>query len=134
MVVWDEMSKSMRAAVISHAEVPFGGGKKPIIPDHKIYFAPFKDEAKAHYICALLNSKPIKEFVNSFTIKIQVGTLFRHITLKKFDPLNKNHQVLVKLSKECHDMQKQKEGKATLDANLKKINSIVERIFFIKSV
>ena len=103
-VVWAEISGTLQAAVISEAEVPFGGGVKPIIPDHKVYFAAFDNENYAHYVCALLNSNPIRTFVDSFTIKLQVGTLFRHIKLPAYNQQNRIHAELARLSKEAHQI------------------------------
>src|SRR5262249_43484386 len=93
-VVWAEMAGSVKAAVISTAVVPISGENKPIVPDHKVYYAAFEDLDYAHYVCALLNSEPIRMFIDSFTIKIQVGTLFRHIVLPTYDPKNPDHQEL----------------------------------------
>lgn len=127
-VVWAEMAGSLQAAVISEAEVPFGGGYKPIVPDHKVYFVDFEESAPAHFVCALLNSDPVRRFIDSFTIKIQVGTLFRHLTLPRYDATNPDHDRLVRLSLRAHLKMSSTSGKESIDKQALKINQIVERM------
>ncbi|MBM4447545.1 MAG: hypothetical protein FJ023_09445 [Chloroflexi bacterium] len=127
-VVWAEMAGTLRAAVIGDATVPFGGGPKPIIPDHKVYFAPFASHEYAHYVCALLNSAPIRRFIDSFTIKLQVGTLFRHIHLPVYEPSDPSHQRLVQLSLDAHQLLAQSGGIGSIAMQLEDIDVIVNRM------
>jgi hypothetical protein len=101
-VVWAEMAGSIAAAVVSTQKLPHGLGTKPVVPDHKIYFVATNNENEAHFLCSMLNSEPVRTFVNSFTVKIQVGTLFRHLKLPPYDHNNAHHRRLVALSKEAH--------------------------------
>ena len=101
-VVWAEIAGTLAAGVISSATVPYGGGSKPIVPDHKVYFAAFDDFDYAHYVCALLNSEPVRAFIDSFTIKLQFGTLFRHIRLPAYDSTIQDHVDLAHLSQQAH--------------------------------
>jgi hypothetical protein len=126
-VVWAEISKTLQAAVVSNAEVP-GCGFKPIVPDHKVYFAPFDSAEEAHFICALLNSKPIKSFIDSFTVKLQVGTLFRHINLPKYDPGLDTHNKLVELSKVAHSILIQTTGKSPIEKEQRNIDLLVQKL------
>jgi hypothetical protein len=127
-VVWAEMAGSLQAAVISESELPFVGQYKPIVPDHKVYFVRFHEPKYAHYVCALLNSDPIRRFVDSFTIKIQVGTLFRHLTLPQFDPSNRDHSLLAKLSQAAHLKLSASSGSEPIEKEKQNINRIVERM------
>jgi hypothetical protein len=126
-VVWAEISKTLQAAVISNAEVP-GCGFKPIVPDHKVYFAPFDSAEEAHFICALLNSKPIKSFIDSFTVKLQVGTLFRHIKLPGYNPGLEFHDELVKLSKKAHSIMFQTKGSGSIEREQENIDLLVQKL------
>jgi hypothetical protein len=101
-VVWAEMGSGIVAALVSTQTLPYGIGTKPTVPDHKIYFVSTASAEEAHFLCAMLNSEPVQEFVNSFTIKIQVGTIFRLLRLPKYDADNTTHTELVKLSKTAH--------------------------------
>ena len=127
-VVWAEMAGTLQAAVIGSAIVPYGGGMKPIVPDHKVYFAPFDDHRHAHYVCALLNSTLIRTFIDSFTIKLQVGTLFRHIRLPSFAPADPTHRQLVQLSQDAHMILAQGGGADSISAQRQAIDTLVERI------
>ncbi len=100
-VVWAELSKTFEAAVVTSAEMP-NGGKRVFVPDHKIYFADFTDEAEAHYVCALLNSSLVREYVQSHTIQIQVSNIFKHLSLPEFEPKDGEHKKLAKLCKDAH--------------------------------
>lgn len=127
-VVWAEMAGTLAAAVISTAEVPCGGGIKPIVPDHKVYFAPFDDLEQAHYICALLNSEPVRTFIDSFTIKIQVGSLFRCLQLPPYDPSLTECITLVRCSKEAHQASVSETSSRAIDEQLAAINQAADRI------
>jgi len=100
-VVWAELSKTFEAAVVTSAEMP-NGCNRVFVPDHKIYFADFTDEAKAHYVCALLNSSLVREYVQSHTIQIQVSNIFKHLSLPEFEPKDGNHKNLAKFCKDAH--------------------------------
>ncbi|ABX03192.1 MAG TPA: hypothetical protein DEF47_12420 [Herpetosiphon sp.] len=127
-VVWAEMSGSLKAAVISDGLVPYIEQRKIIIPDHKIYFASFSSEKYAHFICALLNSSIIREFVDSFTIKLQVGTIFKHLRLPKFDLENAEHLSLVDLSITAHNTMNKTNGSGNIEAFIEQIDIIAVRL------
>ena len=59
-VIWPEMSSRFFAAVAGSAPIP-GGGLRPYVPDHKIYFAAFDAPELAYYLCALLNAPMVRE-------------------------------------------------------------------------
>jgi methylase of polypeptide subunit release factors len=94
---------------------------KPIIPDHKLVMVGFERELEAHYVCALLNSSPARLFVNSYVITTQFSPhLFEKLAIPEFDPRNKSHLRLSKLSKDAHD--------ATARHQEPELKSIVEEI------
>jgi hypothetical protein len=101
-VVWAEMAGDIAAAVASARNLPHGIGTRPVVPDHKVYFVSTQSQDEAHFLCAMLNSEPVRVFVNSFTVKIQVGTIFRHLKLPSYDSTNPNHRELVRLSRQAH--------------------------------
>jgi hypothetical protein len=103
-VVWAEMSGGIGAAVVSNQRLLNRIGSKPVVPDHKIYFVAADSEDAAHFLCGMLNSEPVSLFVDSFTVKIQVGTICRHLKLPAYDPNNTHHRSLVELSKQSHEL------------------------------
>ena len=101
-VVWAEQSGSFCAAVATTASVPLLK-PRPYIPDHKIFFVDFDEEEPAYFLCGLLTSSLVKEFVESHNISIQVGDIFKHMNLPAFDHKKPSHQKLAKLTKEAHE-------------------------------
>jgi len=100
-VIWAEQSGNFSAAVATNADVPLVG-TRPYAPDHKIFFVDFDDEAAAYFLCGLLNSSIVKEFVESHNISIQVGDIFKHMSLPVFSPKQTQHARLATLTKAAH--------------------------------
>ncbi|MBS1684125.1 MAG: N-6 DNA methylase [Bacteroidetes bacterium] len=124
-VIWAEQ-REFCAAVVSSAETPFMG-ERPLIPDHKIFFVDFEEEAPAYYLCGLLNCNSVVEYVKSHNISIQIGDVFKHMKLPIYDPKDKLHNSLVSLVKRAH--QESKPGQR--DAILQKISQIADQILHI---
>lgn len=100
-VIWPEMSNRFYAAVAGSAPVP-GVGPRPYVPDHKIYFVSFDTKEPAYYLCGLLNSSLVREWVESHTISIQVGDIFKHLRLPSFDPGDSRHLELATRVEAAH--------------------------------
>jgi hypothetical protein len=100
-VVWPEMSTRFYAAVVGNAQVPVVGSR-PYIPDHKVYFAGFDDKKAAHYLCGLLNTSMVREWVESHTVSIQMGDVFKHMNLPVYEKSNALHVALAKLVEKAH--------------------------------
>lgn len=100
-VVWAELSTTFEAAVFEEETVPLMG-QRPYVPDHKVYFADFTSKDMAHFVCGILNSKMVREYVESHTIQIQVSNIFKHLSIPQYDPTNAEHVELVKLSQAAH--------------------------------
>jgi hypothetical protein len=99
-------------------------GDRPFVPDHKVYFADFLSAEAAHFVCGILNSTLVKEYVESHTIQIQVSNIFKHLSIPKFDPSSSAHKQLAATSKRAHASTSKK---ARQDA-LADLNIIAERI------
>ena len=100
-VVWAEQSGNFCAAVAGKAKTPLLGDRA-YIPDHKIFFVDFQEEQPAYFLCGLLTSSLVKEFVESHNISIQVGDIFKHMNLPPFDAKKIAHVRLAKLTKRAH--------------------------------
>lgn len=87
--------------MVTDAEVPLVG-RRPFVPDHKVYFADFDDEDEAYFVAGTLNSSLIQEYVESHTIQIQVSNIFKHLSIPTYDRDNVDHQSLVRLTKKAH--------------------------------
>ena len=100
-VVWAELSTTFEAAVLEASSVPLVG-ERPYVPDHKVYFADFTSKDMAHFVCGILNSKIVQEYVESHTIQIQVSNIFKHLSIPQYDSKNPRHVELMKLSSAAH--------------------------------
>lgn len=100
-VVWPEMSTRFYAAVAGSADVPVAG-ERPFVPDHKVYFAGFDEKEPAHFLCGLLNSPMVREWIESHNVSIQVGDIFKHLKVPQFDASNPKHTALAKLVESAH--------------------------------
>lgn len=100
-VVWAEMTTDFVAAVATAARVPLVG-KRPYIPDHKIFYLDFDQAEPAYFICGLMNAPSFKEIIEAHNISTQMGNLFKHVDLPAFDPTNSDHTALVQLVENNH--------------------------------
>ena len=100
-VIWAEQSGTFEAAVAAAGEVPLFG-QRPYVSDHKIFFVEFQKADPAHYLCGLLASSLVKEFVESHNISIQVGNIFKHMSLPSFDRTKHSHKRLAQLVERAH--------------------------------
>lgn len=101
-VIWPEMSSKFYAAVASHSYVPIVGAR-PYVPDHKVYFAGFDNKEPAYFLCGLLNTPMVREWIESHTVSIQVGDVFKHMNLPNYNKVNPAHLALSKLVEKAHD-------------------------------
>lgn len=99
-VIWAEQ-KEFCAAVVSSFDTPLIG-HRPFIPDHKVFFVDFQKPEPAYFLCGLLNSDAVIEFVKSHNISIQIGDIFKHMNLPEYDAKIKTHKKLVELTKKSH--------------------------------
>lgn len=100
-VVWPEMSTSFFAAVAGSTTVPVVGNR-PYVPDHKVYFAGFDNKEPAYFLCGLLNTPMVCEWVESHIVSIQMGDVFKHMNLPEYNAKDSVHVTLSKLVEKCH--------------------------------
>lgn len=130
-VVWKAMSNDIYASVISSVKTPIG--YKVGIPLHTTSFFATDNELEAHYLCAIINSKPVREFIKSFSSAgrgFGTPSVMEHIGIPKFDPKNLLHQNLSEISRKCHQLKS--EGKEKEIEKLEKENDgLAEKLFGI---
>jgi len=131
-VVWKQMSNDIYATVISKIKTPIG--YKNIIPLHTTALIATDNELEAHYLCAIINSKPVRDFIKSFSSAgrgFGTPSVMEHIGISKFDPQNPLHQKLSETSKNCHQFKS--EGKEKEIEILEKENDeLVKKLFNTK--
>jgi len=97
-VVWREQAAQLTAAVIGSID------SRPIIPDHKLMLVDVDNEPEAHYLCAVLNSSPVRLAVASYGVEIQINThVLGNIAVPKFNK-SELHFKLAMLSKQAHEV------------------------------
>ncbi|MFZ1979310.1 MAG: N-6 DNA methylase, partial [Bacteroidota bacterium] len=64
-VIWKRMANDLVAAVISQHKTPFG--YKIIVPTDTTSLFAAKDEGEAHYLCSVLNSSVVRQFIKSYS-------------------------------------------------------------------
>ncbi|WP_020176965.1 Eco57I restriction-modification methylase domain-containing protein [Methyloferula stellata] len=100
-VMWAEQSSTFEAVVVENTKMPLNG-KRPYVPDHKVFFADFTDADTAYFVCGILNSALVREYVESHTIQIQVSNIFKHLSIPRFDPKNVGHRKVIELCRQAH--------------------------------
>ncbi len=130
-VIWPEMSSKFYAAVAGSANVP-SVGLRTFVPEHKVYFAAFDDKETAYFLCGLLNSKSICEWLDSHNISIQRGNVFKHLTLPKFESNNTQHQTLASYVEKAHQTHDLKIRQPIIFKALSLAESILEEWAILK--
>jgi len=132
-VVWKRMTNDIFACVLSQIKTPFGF--KMAIPLDTTSFFATDNESEAHYLCAIINSKPVRDFIKSFSSAgrgFGAPSVMEHVGIPKFDKMNLLHQKLSEISKKCHQLKA--EGKEKEIEELEKENDkLVETLFNIKN-
>ena len=102
-VVWKRMAGDLVAAVVSQAKTDFGW--KMMIPTDTTAFFAAQNEDEAHYLCAVINSAPVREFIRSYSSAgrgFGAPSVMENVGVPKFNPKNGTHAKLSELSKMLH--------------------------------
>jgi hypothetical protein len=127
-VVWKRMASDIIAAVVSQYKTPFGF--KNIIPTDTTTLFATKSEEEAHYLCALINSSAIREFIKSYSSAgrgFGTPSVMEHVSVPKYDPNNHLHKQLSQISKTLHELKalgKESEVKKLEEQNDELINKL----------
>lgn len=109
-VLWKRLASDIVAVVVSQAKTSFGY-KKIISTDTTSLFA-LNNEDEAHFLCAIINSNPVREFIKSYSSAgrgFGTASVMNHVAIPLFDHTNKLHQQIATLSKELHDLKNNNE-------------------------
>lgn len=131
-VIWKRMASDVVAAVVSQYKAPFG--YKTIIPTDTISLIAVDNELEAHYLCAVINSNPIREFIKSFSSAgrgFGTPSVMEHVGIPKFDSKNPLHQKLAEISKTLHNLKAQ--GEEDKIPSLESQNDDLVKQLFTKS-
>jgi len=106
-VVWKRMASDLEAVVLSKIKTPIG--EKDVIPTDTTSLIPFKSAEEAHYVCAILNSSPVRFCVRSYSSGgrgFGAPSIIRHFGIPKYDKEKEVHWRVSELSKRAHTLAK----------------------------
>jgi hypothetical protein len=127
-VVWKRMANDMKAVVLSKINTPIG--EKEVIPTDTTSLIPFGSEDEAHYVCAILNSHPVRFFVKSFSSAgrgFGAPSIIKYLRIPKYGKSDQQHRKLSSLSKKAHDLAKKFYEENNLEAQ-EELKDMVEEI------
>ncbi len=104
-VVWKRMARELIAAVVNQIKTPFG--YRTTIPTDTTSLFACESEEEAHYLCAIVNSRPVGEFVKAYSSAgrgFGAPSVMKHIGIQKHDSNNKLHSRLSDLSLRLHEL------------------------------
>jgi len=132
-VVWKRMASDIVAAVISQAKTVFGW--KQLIPTDTTSLFATSTGAEAHYVCAIVNSLPVRRFIKSYSSAgrgFGAPSVMEHVGIPKFEAGDPLHEKLSKLSKDLHKLASK--GKNEEIAVLEKeVDKTVWKLFWRKA-
>ena len=129
-VVWKRMASKMVAVVLSRLRTLFGL-KTAISTDTTSFFA-VDDEKEAHYLCGILNSDVVDQYIRSFSSAgrgFGAPSVMNHLAIPKLSSDNKIHVKIAELSQKAHSLVAQGKDIGTLQDEL---NDTVEKLWNIK--
>lgn len=127
---WKQMGTKLISVVLSRITTDFG--VKPIIPSHTAAFFATNNKDEAHYLCAILNSEIVNNFIKSFSAAgrgFGTPSVMENLAIPKFNPENRIHITLTELSERAHELAKK--GQDIKDIE-EKINELTLRLWNIK--
>lgn len=128
-VVWKRMASDLVAAVASQAKTPYGW--KTIIPTDTTSLIATEDQDEAHYLCAVLNSTPVREFIRTYSSAgrgFGAPSVMKHVGIPAFDPRNPVHAGLAELSRELHAL-REKDREIEMPPLEKRVDALAEQLF-----
>jgi len=103
-VVWTRVAADIGAAVLGYAKM--NSEQKVIVPIETATMVAFEDPKEAHYFCSILNSKPSRFVIISYSVEGTGGFgsphILKRVRIPKLDSQNKLHLRLAECSKKAH--------------------------------
>jgi hypothetical protein len=117
-VVWRYVASDFIVAVAE----PHNG--RPVVPNEKLMLVACGGEQEAHYLCATLNSSPIRLAVRGFFVETQIAPhVIERLRIPRFDPKDDLHRRLAKLSEKAHEVAREGDEK-----RLREIEEEIDRV------
>jgi hypothetical protein len=129
-VVWKRMTNRMAATVLTSWRTPFGS--KTIVATDTTSLFTAKTADEAHYLCAILNSKTVDDFIRSFSSGgrgFGAPSVVKDLAIPPFDERKRLHKHLAQLSREAHEAVERNREITEIEAQ---INDAVEELWNLK--
>ena len=129
-VVWKRMASRMSAVVLS--SIKTDSRMKTLVSTDTTAFFAVDNKDEAHYLCAILNSEIVNDFIKSFSSAgrgFGAPSVINNFSIPRFNSSNETHKKLAQLSEKAHNLVKR--GKGIEDIQ-KEINSVVKKLWNIK--
>jgi hypothetical protein len=131
-VVWKRMASDLVAAVVSQVKTPYGF--KTVIPTDTTSLFATDDEAEAHFLCAVINSTTVREFIKSYSAAgrgFGAPSVMEHVAIPKFDKRNKLHVSIGDLSLRLHEIKQKQQQFQAMAAQERELDGLVKKLFGI---
>ncbi|MCL6613570.1 MAG: hypothetical protein K6U03_02935 [Firmicutes bacterium] len=116
-VVWRYIASDFIVAVTE----PYNG--KPIVPNEKLMLVACLSQKEAHFLCAVLNSSPIRFGVRGFFVETQIAPhVIERFRIPRYDENNPIHRRLAELSEQAHEA-----ARAGGEGRLREIEAEIDR-------
>ena len=130
-VVWKRMANDLEAVVLTKVKTPIG--EKDVIPTDTTSLIPFKNEEEAHYVCAILNSSPVRFCVRSYSSAgrgFGAPSIVKHFGILKYEKSNEGHRELSSLSKNAHVLARRYYKQKDLEAreDLREVEEEIDKV------
>ncbi|MBN2577514.1 MAG: N-6 DNA methylase [Pirellulales bacterium] len=133
-VVWRRMDRRVTATAVAPCEHPLLG-RKPVVPQETCVLIPCLSTEETHYLCALLNSRPIDALIRALSVRGGKGfgtpRILDYLALQHFDPDRPLHTELAALSRQAHRLQEDGEN---IEEVQRKMDELAEKALCEKSV
>ena len=118
--------------MISQHKTPFG--HRTVIPTDTTALIAADNAAEAHYLCALLNSTLIREFVRSYSSAgrgFGAPSVMKHIGIPKFSSTDRSHAGVAAISEKIHAA-KIRDSQADVSLLEEEVDRAVAKLFGTK--
>jgi hypothetical protein len=106
-VVWRRMDRQLRAAVVETIDDKYLG-RRPVVPQETCVLIAGESGDEAHYLCGMLNSKPVNAIVSAHCVSGGKGfgtpSILDYVPLRRFNPDDARHAELAALSRHLHHL------------------------------
>ncbi len=117
VVVREQQQRPAAALVESRYDFELGRKTAPLI-DHKLLFCSVPSKAEALYLCAMINSTPLQDLLESYGNSIAISpTTLRRLPIPAFDEQSDVQQAVIKIAEEIDGSESPlEEAKARADS------------------